>query len=114
MRLALALLLLAPLTAQAGGLFTPDTSMVGLSRGGANVANVEYYDFDSVNKYDAAFDNSNHYDIAFAIATKSDTTFTNAKLRAWTRHLGSWLGARRGPKRERAILHKAGKDRHRH
>ena len=41
MRLALALLLLAPLTAQAGGLFTPDTSMVGLSRGGANVANVE-------------------------------------------------------------------------
>ncbi len=42
MRTALvaALLLLAP-AAEAGGLFTPDTGMVGLSRGGANVANAE-------------------------------------------------------------------------
>lgn len=35
----LSLLLCAP--ASAGGLFTPDTGMVGLSRGGANVANAE-------------------------------------------------------------------------
>jgi long-subunit fatty acid transport protein len=38
--LGFALLLLAPV-AHAGGLFTPDTGMVGLSRGGANVANAE-------------------------------------------------------------------------
>ncbi len=37
--IALLLLLLSP--AHAGGLFTPDTGMVGLSRGGANVANAE-------------------------------------------------------------------------
>jgi long-subunit fatty acid transport protein len=40
-RLLLLALLLVAGPAHAGGLFTPDTGMVGLSRGGANVANAE-------------------------------------------------------------------------